>query len=131
MSGVVEAASPQEPCSKCGRPFQKHDSGSSAEDRRTVFDLCDGRRVRAAKLHEITRAEAAPAIRASMLARMTPDQLLDATAPDFTRWRNYEIESALIKEFGDDWIVAEWCPFNGVYCRWGRQQIVRDTKPAP
>lgn len=50
--------------------------------------------------------------------------LLRANGIDVTgRWRNYELEGLLNElpgAFRDvDFVVAELCPFNGWFCRWG------------
>ncbi len=38
----------------------------------------------------------------------------------FERWRNYEIEHDLDELIDDEgvYVIAEWCPFNGIYCAW-------------
>ncbi len=38
--------------------------------------------------------------------------------PDWDRLRNYEIENRMTGQFGGRWVVSEWCPFNGIHCRW-------------
>lgn len=32
--------------------------------------------------------------------------------------RNYEIEQDLERIFGGRWVIHEWCPYDGVFCRW-------------
>ena len=34
------------------------------------------------------------------------------------RMRNYEIEYDLSNIFGGEYVVNEWCPFNGIFCKW-------------
>lgn len=34
------------------------------------------------------------------------------------RVRNYELEHDLSSKLGGEWVVAEWCPFNGLFCQW-------------
>lgn len=54
---------------------------------------------------------------------------------DISRWRNYEIEMYLNDQRGPDmYVIAEFCPFNGVYCEWVDhcppeilEQIARDN----
>jgi len=47
------------------------------------------------------------------------DQWLDMDGrgggPDDTL-RNYEIEEGLHEITGDEWIVTDWCPFDGRFC---------------
>jgi len=112
------AVSPKEPCPTCGKPFFSHDSEGGPNGRYT-YTLCDFQEVFSPRLFPASREASAARIRASMLARMTPDELLDARAPDFRRACNYEIEDAMQEEFGDEWIVPERCPFKGEFCKWG------------
>lgn len=35
---------------------------------------------------------------------------------DRSRYRNYELEHDLEVEHGGTWVIAEWCPSNGIYC---------------
>lgn len=32
------------------------------------------------------------------------------------RLRNYELEAELQGTLGGDWVISEWCPFNGFFC---------------
>jgi hypothetical protein len=42
---------------------------------------------------------------------------LPFTIPDWDRLRNYELESFMQANFGNDgWVVCEWCPFDGIFC---------------
>jgi hypothetical protein len=66
----------------------------------------------------ISRTDAAAKIRQHWLDTYTKEQLLQAHEPDWERLRNYEFEGELRKTFGGDWVISEWCPFNGVYCAW-------------
>lgn len=69
----------------------------------------------------VKRADARVLLRQHWLSTKTPEQLLDICAPsarDWERMRNYEIEDELEREIGGEWVVSEWCPFNGVYCAW-------------
>lgn len=34
------------------------------------------------------------------------------------RWRNYELEDRIALGWEDKWVISEFCPFNGIYCRW-------------
>lgn len=43
--------------------------------------------------------------------------------------RNYEIEATLHELTGEEHMVAELCPFNGVYCKWGSAQGLDPTPP--
>ena len=38
--------------------------------------------------------------------------------PRFNVLRNYEFESLLNRVFDGEWVVSEWCPFNGIWCKW-------------
>jgi len=38
------------------------------------------------------------------------------------KMRNYEIETLLRELTGDEHMVTELCPFNGIYCKWGTDQ---------
>lgn len=40
--------------------------------------------------------------------------------PGWERCRNYELETDMSEWFGGEWVISEWCPFDGVYCRWPR-----------
>lgn len=49
------------------------------------------------------------------------------------RWdwlKNYEMEMLMKDHFGDDWIVVEWCPFDGIFCRYRRVASRHDLKEA-
>lgn len=35
-----------------------------------------------------------------------------------TRRRNYEIEDDLLLIFDTAFVINEWCPFNGIFCKW-------------
>lgn len=66
----------------------------------------------------LTRAEAAERIRNHWLSTRTPEQLLAMHEPNWDRLRNYELEGILEKELGGEWVIGEWCPFNGIHCNW-------------
>lgn len=39
--------------------------------------------------------------------------------PDWEVLRNHELEGKLEDNFpGDMWVVTEWCPYNGIFCRY-------------
>ena len=72
----------------------------------------------------VTRTEVLPWIRAAYAQIWTLEEHvlgLGGSMSDyrFERMRNYEIEHLLSLLFGDDWVIAEPCPFNGEFCRWG------------
>jgi hypothetical protein len=52
------------------------------------------------------------------------------TSATWPRLRNYEIEDRLSHRFGGVWIITEWCPLNGVYCRYMSVASIRDLKSA-
>lgn len=37
---------------------------------------------------------------------------------DIDRIRNYEIEHTLNTLFGEEHVISEWCPYNGIYSSW-------------
>lgn len=66
----------------------------------------------------ISREEAAAKVRKNWLGSRTREQLLAMSEPRWERLRNYELERLLEEEFGGEWCINEWCPFDSVYCRW-------------
>jgi hypothetical protein len=50
--------------------------------------------------------------------------------PDWDRLRNYEMEETMQEQFGDHWIVVEWCPFNGIFCRYKEVASKADLRMA-
>lgn len=44
--------------------------------------------------------------------------------------RNYEIEQGMASEHGGQWIVSEWCPFNGIFCAYRDVASVEDIETA-
>ena len=71
------------------------------------------------KIQFVSRRRAAEKIRAQWLVTLTPPELLAMTEPTWLRMRNYEYEVLLSETFGGEWVIKEWCPFNGRYCAWG------------
>lgn len=70
---------------------------------------------------QITRAEAHKKLEAHWTEKGHCSCCSKRRAPArFERLRNYEIEQELEQVFGEEHVVAELCPFNGVYCTWGR-----------
>lgn len=52
------------------------------------------------------------------MSRATATKLLRLDPIWASRLRNYEFEDRLAKRFGHEWVISEWCPFNGVWCKW-------------
>jgi len=50
--------------------------------------------------------------------------------PRWSTLRNYEMEQMMQDHFGDNWIVVEWCPFNGIFCRYQKVASRYDLKKA-
>lgn len=44
------------------------------------------------------------------------------------RTRNYEIEDDLVKTFGGEWVINEWCPDNWIWCAWGRHCPIEELE---
>ena len=60
-----------------------------------------------------------------MTIKITRDEarvLLSSSLPVysymFDRIRNYEIEQDLLDTTCEDHVVSEWCPINGIFCKW-------------
>ena len=51
--------------------------------------------------------------------------------PDWKSLRNYEMEEEMRDQFGDDWVVVEWCPFNGIFCRYKEVASKADLLSVP
>lgn len=69
----------------------------------------------------ITRSAAESKVREHWASAVVACRAVHAPAPvvDYSRARNYEIESALHEIFGGVWVVNEWCPFKGwAFSRW-------------
>lgn len=43
---------------------------------------------------------------------------LDFDEPRWDALRNYELERMMEYHFGGEWVIAEWCPFDGIFCRY-------------
>lgn len=50
------------------------------------------------------------------ISRKDAHVLLDIKE-EYIRLRNYELEYRLSVATGDEWVITDWCPFNGRYCR--------------
>jgi hypothetical protein len=70
-----------------------------------------------APMNFISRADAGAKWRAMMIAGNARHARLNPNAYDWTRLRNYEMEMDLAEEFGGEWCVTDWCPFNGRFCK--------------
>jgi hypothetical protein len=44
--------------------------------------------------------------------------------------RNYELEDELHAKCGDQWIIVEWCPYNGIYCAYLEVASKKDLRIA-
>lgn len=53
---------------------------------------------------------------------------LPVSVPTWARLRNYELESRLFHLFGNEYVISEWCPFNGIYCGWAAHAPEVDLK---
>ncbi len=72
-------------------------------------------------------------VRSHILETYTREQLLGAYDPAevWDRLRNYEMEERLEDHFGGAWCIAEWCPFNGKYCKWDDYASVPQSGEEP
>jgi hypothetical protein len=66
----------------------------------------------------ITRKGATEKLRQAMLGPNPSEWTRRQVAwTDMSRRRNYELEEDLEETFGGEWCIAEWCPFNGRFCK--------------
>lgn len=68
----------------------------------------------------VTRAEA----KRRLLAHWKPAIVecrrvrLPFDLPGWARMRNYELEFELSDVLGGEWVISEWCPFDGIFTAW-------------
>lgn len=46
----------------------------------------------------------------------------------WSRLRNYEIESRLHSALGGEWVITEWCPFDGYFCSYRDVASIHDLR---
>lgn len=44
-------------------------------------------------------------------------QAIKMTGGTHDRYRNYELEERLEAEYDGQWVISEWCPFDGRFCK--------------
>jgi hypothetical protein len=44
------------------------------------------------------------------------------------RLRNYEIENDLNRLFSNDYVISEWCPFDGFFCDWSNYCLISELE---
>lgn len=54
----------------------------------------------------------------TMIGRISRIDAAKELGIDPDRVRNYELEQDLQDRFDREYVITEWCPNNGVYCKW-------------
>ena len=70
-------------------------------------------------LLKIKRDEVEDLVVSEWLATMSKQELLNQIYPNFFGMHNYELERILKETFGKEWVVDEYCPYDGKYCKFG------------
>ena len=68
----------------------------------------------------ITRLEAETKINKHWETAAVECKRVNAPVPKYSidRTRNYEIEQELKYVFKEEHVICEWCPYNGIFCKW-------------
>lgn len=64
--------------------------------------------------------------------RVARDAGLPHRIPTWETYRNYELEALMRDNFSadDDWVICEWCPYDGIFCTYRHGASKHNLKEA-